>query len=328
MLFSFIVPCYNTAQYLERCVESIIKQTHQDWEMILINDGSTDDTAKILQQYAKKDKRIKIFSQENQGLSAARNRGICEAVGDYILFLDSDDWYKDENCLDKIDKSCNDGNVEILVFQLNRVIAGKEYCENNNLQYFSDAHLTYTGEEFLNKVLGKDTLYRWYPCLYAFNREFWTAHQIKFDSKVRYYEDVNIIYQIILKAKRVAILKEAVYQYRVGRNGQLTQPSKESLYRALEVCKDNIDTVNTMGIGNELKILLNSNFAHTYLMVLTPVNYLEKKDQKDIYCFLKTNQYIMENITNKKDLLVVKIIRILGLHVTAKLLLLYSIWRK
>ena len=91
---SIIVPIYNTAKYLPKCLDSIINQTHQNLEIILVDDGSTDDSKKIADRYAKKDKRIKVIHQKNQGQSAARNTGLSKATGDYVSFIDADDEIK------------------------------------------------------------------------------------------------------------------------------------------------------------------------------------------------------------------------------------------
>lgn len=90
--FSIIVPVYKVEKYLERCVESIINQTFEDFELILIDDGSPDRCGAICDEYAAEDERIKVIHQKNQGVSVARNAGLDVATGDYICFVDSDDW--------------------------------------------------------------------------------------------------------------------------------------------------------------------------------------------------------------------------------------------
>ena len=91
-LVSIIVPVYNVEPYLTKCITSIIKQTYRKIEIILVNDGSSDGCGKICDEFAKKDERIRVFHTENKGLSAARNYGIARASGDYLDFVDSDDW--------------------------------------------------------------------------------------------------------------------------------------------------------------------------------------------------------------------------------------------
>ena len=95
---SIIVPVYNVEKYLKECLDSLINQTLEDIEIICINDGSTDNSLAILEEYQKKDSRIKVFSQRNQGVSAARNLGIEKATGEYLTFLDSDDRLELNTC--------------------------------------------------------------------------------------------------------------------------------------------------------------------------------------------------------------------------------------
>ena len=92
MLFSIIIPVYNVERYLRDCLNSVLGQTCHEWEAICVNDGSTDGSKFILEEYAAEDPRIKVITKNNGGLSSARNVGLERAEGDYILFLDSDDW--------------------------------------------------------------------------------------------------------------------------------------------------------------------------------------------------------------------------------------------
>ena len=91
MKVSVVIPVYNVRLYLERCVQSVLRQTYKDLEIILVDDGSKDDSGKLCDQLALSDQRIRVIHQENQGLSGARNTGIRQATGEYIIFLDSDD---------------------------------------------------------------------------------------------------------------------------------------------------------------------------------------------------------------------------------------------
>lgn len=99
-MVSIIVPIYNAEQYISKCIESILAQTYRDFELILVDDGSTDMCGKICDEYAKQDSRVHVIHQENKGVSAARNAGISLAKGEYIMFVDSDDFIT-ENMLEK-----------------------------------------------------------------------------------------------------------------------------------------------------------------------------------------------------------------------------------
>ena len=115
--YSFIIPVYNTKKYLERCIQSILKQSYQHYEILLIDDGSTDGSSEFCDSLSKIDNRIKVFHQVNSGVSTARNNGIKHGVGDYIIFVDSDDWLS-LNYLECIEYLTSSSDSEI-------------YCYNN-----------------------------------------------------------------------------------------------------------------------------------------------------------------------------------------------------
>src|SRR5574344_49484 len=128
---SFIIPIFNTEKYLKQCLNSIISQTLSDIEIICINDGSTDNSLCILENFAKKDKRIKVINQKNKGQSAARNKGITLAKGEYIAFVDSDDWAQP----DMLEKMYNratqdDTDVTMASVTLHNEKTGEETCHD------------------------------------------------------------------------------------------------------------------------------------------------------------------------------------------------------
>ena len=109
---SIIVPVYNTGKYIQKCIESLLSQTYKNLEILLINDGSTDNSEQIILSY--KDKRIKYTSKENEGIGKTRNLGIDLATGDYLMFIDSDDYIK-EDCVEKFVKKCESHKCDIAV---------------------------------------------------------------------------------------------------------------------------------------------------------------------------------------------------------------------
>ena len=116
--FSIIVPVYNVEKYLEDCLDSILKQTYDDFEVIVVNDGSTDNSQKVIDNYAKRDNRIKAFKKKNGGVSDARNYGISKAKGEYFIFVDSDDTINDK-LLEKLDKEIKKyDEIDLIKYQL------------------------------------------------------------------------------------------------------------------------------------------------------------------------------------------------------------------
>lgn len=133
-MISVIIPVYNTSEYLRGCFDSILSQDYTDWEVILVNDGSTDNSLQICEEYALKDKRFSVFNQENKGVSAARNRGLAAAKGEYICFIDSDDSVK-ENYLSHLLSLFADSNVRIVasrLFEGNKKTTDLHYIKGKN----------------------------------------------------------------------------------------------------------------------------------------------------------------------------------------------------
>ena len=183
---SVIVPVYNVEKYLHQCIDSILAQTLKDIEIICINDGSTDSSLEILKEYAKIDNRIIIINKENQGVATARNDGIRMAKGEYITFLDSDDWFE-LNALELIYNKIKNTNTDILVYNITNVYDDKTSrsvrMDNIKTDVFSfiDAPKEFfyilTGTpgkvikneniilQKINLVKGEDTVFFWENCL-------------------------------------------------------------------------------------------------------------------------------------------------------------------
>lgn len=141
---SIIVPVYNVENYLSKCLDSLINQTFQDIEIICINDGSTDNSLNILQEYASKDKRIKVFNQENSGVAKTRNKGLEVANGEYIGFCDSDDWAE----LDFYEKLYNTATKHQADIAVTNIIKVKK----NKLKSFFSVKNTVTTEDYYKKL--------------------------------------------------------------------------------------------------------------------------------------------------------------------------------
>ena len=148
---SVIVPIYNSSQVLHRCIDSLYNQSYKNIEIILVNDGSTDSSGKICDSYAQMDSRIRVIHQPKRGVSSARNIGLKEASGDYILFVDSDDWIDIdtiENCLAELKK---DSSIDCVLFSYI-----KEYKEKSYIKHTFDANLFLkTKQEFNSQVYRK-----------------------------------------------------------------------------------------------------------------------------------------------------------------------------
>ena len=208
VLVSIIIPCYNVAKYLPRCLNSVINQTFKSIEIICINDGSTDETLEVLEKYAKKDKRIKIINKKNGGLSSARNAGICEARGSFISFIDSDDWI-DITTIEKATTKMS-GNVDLVCYGAELVNEGLD--ENNlNIVIGSQYHkIKIIGEKIASSDnILKSTYTVWNK---LFKKSILNKFGIKFAEGLLFEDnDYSIMYMV--HCRNITYLDEYLYHY-------------------------------------------------------------------------------------------------------------------
>lgn len=213
MKFSIIVPVYNVESYLAECLDSILNQSCQDYEIICVNDASTDDSYDILLTYAEKNSQIKVINNRcNKGLSFNRNLGICEAKGEYILFVDSDDMLIPE-ALEILAKALKD-DVEMVSFRYFIKNEGKLALEQDVVQ---DDKLAFcesmqTGQKWFIERAQEERIWitAWTQ---VYKREFLLCHNLKFYEGLL-HEDLLYIFQCALKAQRVVYIPQFIYIYR------------------------------------------------------------------------------------------------------------------
>lgn len=212
-LVTVIVPVYNVEDYLRQCLDSIINQTYTYLEILLIDDGSTDGSGAICDEYAMKDKRIKVIHQQNQGISAARNAAMKIMKGEWVLFVDSDDWIElitVEECIKVIDEN-----------------TGVEFIEFGFFEHYITHSVEWKGPERKYSA-GKDALYSMlslcgvYGTVWAKFIKASLLEDINF-IEGRKYEDTPFIVEVLWKTKKYYFLPRSLYYYRRGRIGQITE---------------------------------------------------------------------------------------------------------
>lgn len=208
---SVIIPVYNTEKYLEKCLDSIINQTYQDFEIVIINDGSIDNSQNIIEKYLDKyQNKIKCINKENGGLSSARNYGIEVARGDYIIFVDSDDYIKKdlfEQLLPYIQK-----DIDLVKYKLIKV--SEEYKELERVDGPSFDEVT--GEEGFNKLVFNDVLLE-PACLYLYKRDIFIKNNLRFLENT-YHEDFGLVPIILLYTNSIVSINFYGYYYLQANN--------------------------------------------------------------------------------------------------------------
>jgi len=200
-LFSIIIPVYNTEKYLSRCIESVLSQSYTDFEIILINDGSTDNSGEICNAYAKQNDKVKVYHQNNAGVSAARNVGLENAQGEWVLFVDSDDWVE-ANYLETV-------NRKMQLIYADLYIYGHRRLSNKEMDHeFCPA---YTVESHVNFV--KTQFYRHSCWNYVFRNSIIKKWDIKFPIELKHAEDQAFLLKYISTINNVVLINKILYNY-------------------------------------------------------------------------------------------------------------------
>lgn len=217
-LISIIIPIHNSEKFISRCLNSIISQTYKDIEVILINDGSTDDSAEICEKYAREDSRIKIIHQDRQGVSKARNVGLQHSNGEYILFVDSDDFIESNMCKNLLTK-INRDNCDMVFCRYNIVKNEQKIKVNEiNLQSLvNDLNIKYLFyrssqikiSEGVESIYGNVIGSTW---RILYKKEL--LSNLKFDENITYMEDVVFLLNIFrMRHIKIGLLDEYLYNY-------------------------------------------------------------------------------------------------------------------
>lgn len=294
---SVIIPVYNTEKYLEKCLDSITNQTYQDFEIVIINDGSIDNSQKIIDKYLNKyQNKIKCINKENGGLSSARNYGIEVARGDYIIFVDSDDYIRKdlfEQLLPYIQK-----DIDLVKYKLIKV--SEEYKELKRVDgpNFDEV----TGEEGFNKLVFNDVLLE-PACLYLYKRDIFIKNNLRF-SENAYHEDFGLVPIILLYAKSIVSINFYGYYYlqannSITRNEDYTKTIKRA--NDLLIHYDNMEkAIENLNIKQRTKENIYLYYTNA---IFDNLKKLQKKEKK---------KYVQQ-IHKRKLLNNIKIINLKGL---------------
>lgn len=273
---SVIVPIYKVEKYLKRCIESIINQTYTYMEIILVDDGSPDCCAEICDQYSSIDNRVKVIHKNNGGLSDARNYGINIAEGEYIFFVDSDD-YIELNAIENLVFYAKKNNLDIVCGDAYRVISSDSNSIPNKtilLGGGSDGKIM-DGEEYL-----VDCIYKKSFCVAVWTRMYSTKlikkNNIYF-IKGLLHEDENWTPKVILKAKRVGYFNFAFYNY-IIRNNSITQTEnrKKHIIDVLKTCEELENEYNRVINSKTTKKILKDYLVRLYINTCTYGEYDKK----------------------------------------------------
>ena len=279
---SVIVPVYNVEQYLERCVDSIINQTYTNLEIILVNDGSTDNSGKLCDELAKKDERIRVIHKENGGLSDARNRGIDESESDLVGFIDSDD-YIDRDMYEILLKNLNNTDADLSMCALYDVYNNTPEAQVTNKETWelsSEQAIKMVMEAKILSVTAVNKLYR---------KSLFT--DLKFEvGKIA--EDAFIMIKLLDKCEKIVATNEKKYYYVHRENSITTQKFSTKFLNVIEAYEQNSNII--LGKYPLLKDVAQTriNWAYFYVLdrLLLDDNYNDKELENKLISYLKNHR--------------------------------------
>lgn len=273
--FSIIVPVYNVAPYLTICINSVLAQTFRNYEIILVDDGSSDDSGRFCDEFANTDERISVIHQENKGLSVARNTGVGEAVGEYIIFLDSDDYWKDKDVLKILAERLKLTGADVLSFNYEKtdgVISQSPYFQSQETMPRS-----IKTEESFKYQIDHDL---WIACAWnkVIRKELFDRGQLQFRRGIT-SEDIDWCVRLAFVARSFDYINCVVVCYR-QRNGSIsktvTYNKASTLLRnikfSLKLIKDSKNTDRGQ--------LLKSYISYQYGTLLYCINAIKEKEKK------------------------------------------------
>lgn len=288
-LISIIVPIYNVEKYLNKCVESILKQTYDNLEIILVDDGSLDNCGNICDEYAKKDSRIIVLHKTNGGLSDARNKGINIAKGKYIGFVDSDD-YIDNDMFEILYNLCKNNNADISMISYKEI--ENEIIINENSNYTNKV-FKYNNIEAIKELL-KDEKIKNYAWNKLYKKELFDG--IEYPIKMA-YEDVGTTYKLFEKAKKVIWYDIPKYNYIRRDTSIVSKNTYKNLKDFIDLSYQRYNYFENSIYSNKIKIENSYSFIRN--MIMFYLNYqidnIQELDDVFEYYYPLFNKIIEQN---------------------------------
>lgn len=316
LLVSFIVPVYNVEQYLNQCVESILSQSYTNFEIILIDDGSADQSGSLCDILSRRDNRIRVVHKTNEGASVARNYGLELSKGEYIIYLDSDDYWDDCDALGKIVGSLKLSEVDLITFGY------KKKIEETQKIIYSLKSLDFDTSSLDISELMKYGLYCSSPCVKMIKKSFLLDNKILFRPNVA-SEDIEWATKILLNTSNIQYINVFPYVYRQRKystTSSMTEASikdlQENLIRCFCLCEEAVKN------GNKRYKVTKSFLAYQYTTFFFAIHNVKKCRYNWMLSMLKYKD-VLDYSENRRIVFVRRVIKLLGFRMSYYLIRFY-----
>jgi len=277
---TIIIPVYNTEKYLKECIDSVLNQTYKNYEVIIVNDGSTDSSRNIITNYTALYSNIVLLEQINKGQGAARNQAIKKAKGKYIYFLDSDDYIL-PNTIERLYNNCEDNKLDLIIFD-GATFYDSEIAENikKKPRYHRNGVYNgiYSGEKLLELLMRKNDFFV-SPCLYMLSKETLINNNIFFPEGI-IHEDELFTFQLFKCSERVAHFDKILFMRRIRDNSTMTGRNFKRSFKGYvnvfnEIYEQYCDEITTLK-----DYAVNKKLGHIYMNIIKNYTLMDFKDRK------------------------------------------------
>lgn len=315
-LISIVIPVYNVEKYLEKCLKSVLSQNFTDYEIILVNDGSKDNSLKICNSFVQLDDRIKLIDKENGGLSDARNFGINHSTGKYIIFLDSDDYWREKTALNLVvEKLAKTYDVVLFKYQEYNVDQDKIIQKQTipfNIDNLND------DKNLIIKKLFEDHNFPGSAWRLVINREFLLANNLYFQKGIK-SEDIDWLINVFINLKTITGVDDDFYIYLKNRPGSITNTANNKsfldLFYSIDKWRPILEKIN-----EPFSQILLSFLAYEYIITVMMYSKLSKKDKLEAKVSLKRQKSILRYTKGRDNIICMILIKYLGFQLSSKLI--------
>lgn len=298
-MISVIIPVYNIKNYVATCIESILKQDYKNVEIIIVNDGSTDGSQDVCKSYSEKYNQIKLINKVNGGLSDARNTGIINAEGEYILFLDGDDFLKKDILFELAKFISLKNRPDIVLYNYAKFYQERKAYEVESRSINAQNLSNKSEESILEYLLLSDNKFNWFAWQGIYKRNHLIKNKLFF-VKGRLYEDVLWLPNVLVRARSIEYFDKPVYNYRLEREGQITSTvTQKSLTDNIYVPLYWEEKLAKKDLDKELNELLMSNFSIRYYYSIWFSGFLETEEREKVLALLRDNKNLLRYSNNR-----------------------------
>lgn len=322
-LVSVIVPVYNVEKYLCQCVDSILSQKYVNLEVILVDDGSSDNSPEICDDYALQDTRVKVIHKDNGGAADARNTGLASAAGEYVIFLDSDDYWANSEVISTLVKVFENSKITLDFVNFNRQYF---YQADNRIKLerlYAEAVIMGKNAEEAVPELIRQGMFTMSAGMKLIKKRFLEDNHIRFIKGIA-TEDIPWFLDVLAKSRYFKFVNEYFYIYRKQVGGSVSSNFSEKKYNdlLLILCNETVKIQNNYP-ESELKKALLSFCAYEYCILLGMVNFFSRKKRRKQVIKLKEYRWLLQYDLHPKVRKVRLLSRLLGIYLTRWILFLY-----